>query len=255
MNELLNPVAPQILLSHDQQENFEINSLKEVNEWLMVVKDINGGSSVYDSKELTTILRENILDGKHNKNSEVTIHFKLNDGTWSQANSTLSETAKSYFKLRVLYRPVWSYAMAGLKYGVITGIILKLLDTFIMLFSVNPGAAFLFAISIGVCFIPRIGWLGVAAIGFFMARFGGGNFFLMALGAGIAGAILGCLPGMGIGGIIGYFRKNSMQLAKDAQPESISLFIMTGLLPLIAGCVLIVFYILVITPWMVSLIE
>ena len=75
----------------------------------------------------------------------------------------------------------------------------------------------------------------------------------MALGAGLAGAILGSLPGMGIGGILGYYKKDSLLLAKDAPPESKHLFIWAGLLPLVAGIVIIAFYIFVFTPWLVSL--
>jgi hypothetical protein len=145
--------------------------------------------------------------------------------------------------------------MAGLKWGALVGVGLKLLDTLIMLGSADPALAFMFLVAIGVCFIPRVGMIAVIIVVIAMAKFTRVNLFIMGLAAALIGAILGCLPGMAIGGIIGFRRKSSLSCARDATPEPEGLFVKAVLLPLIGGCGLFVFYILVFNPWLVSVLE
>jgi hypothetical protein len=140
--------------------------------------------------------------------------------------------------------------MAGLKWGIIIGIVAKLADTLFLLGSVDPGLAILFLIAIGICFIPRIGIIGIAIIAVIFMKFSKINFFLIGIAAALTGGILGSLPGMAIGGIIGYYRRNSIARAHDAGMESKGLFLKAVLLPLITGFALFGFYIFVFNPWL-----
>lgn len=239
----------------DRQVDPAIESLRKEKDWFIVIEGDDDSRHYYDKEQLTTELRTNILEGKYAKTNGVIIHYKVKDSNWQQTKSTLEEFAKNHFKLRVLYQPVWSHAMAGLKWGAIIGVFLKLADTFLMLLSVDAGIAFLFVLAVGVCFIPRIGWIGVAAISYFMFKFSRANFFFMALAAALVGAILGCLPGMAIGGIIGFSRKNSLSLANDAAPEPGGLLLKSVIVPLVSGAVLFVFYIFVFNPWLMGVLE
>lgn len=162
----------------DRQEELSVESLQKEKDWFIGIEEGGGLTHYYDKEQIVTELRTNILEGKYEKTTSVVIHSKDKDGKWQQSTSTLEEFAKNHFKLRVLYQPVWSHAMAGLKWGAIGGVFLKLADTFLMLLSVDGGMAVLFAVAVGACMIPRIGWIGIAAISYFMFKFSRANFFL-----------------------------------------------------------------------------
>jgi hypothetical protein len=110
-------------------------------------------------------------------------------------------------QVRVLYEPVWSHAMSGLKWGALIGIGLKFLDTLIWLFFVDPGLAIMLIIVAGMCAIPRIGIAMSGIVSIAISGFVKVNLLGMFLGVMIIGSILGCLPGMAIGGIVGLARK------------------------------------------------
>lgn len=252
MNEVAETKSQEII---DEQVDPVLEALREEKDWFIGVGENDDSMHYFDKEQIETDFYTNISEGKFAKTDCVIMHHKDNNGNWLQTYSTLEDFSKSNFKLRTLYQPVWSHAMAGLKWGAIVGVILKLLDTFLMLLAVDAGLAFLFAIAVGVCFIPRIGWLGITAISFFMFRFSNANFFIMALTAGITGAVLGCLPGMAIGGFIGIKRKSSLPLAQDATPESENLLLKTGIIPLVSGIAIIVFYIFVFNPWLMNTVS
>ena len=238
----------------DEQIDPTVESLRKEKDWFIGVEE-GDSRHYYGKEELTTELRTNILEGKHEKDNGVVIHLKDEDGNWQQTESALDEFAKSHFKLQVLYQPVWSHAIAGLKWGAIGGVALKLLDTLIMLGSVDPTLAFFFLVAVALCFIPRIGIMAVIVFAFITMKFTQMNMFLMGLSAGLIGATLGCLPGMAVGGIVGLSRKNSFSLAKDASPEPDGLVLKAVILPLISGVGLIAFYVLVFNPWLMGVLE
>jgi hypothetical protein len=224
---------------------------KKVN-WFAVVEKIDNERVIYDKDQINDKLYKDIIEGHYPANTPIEIHSKNKDGIWNKTNTSLTNLAKSNFKLGVLYRPVNAHAMAGLKYGALAGIILKLLDTFILLFSVDPTTAVLFLAAIGVCFIPRVGvWLMIG-IGFLFAKLSRVNLFIVAIVAALVGSMLGCLPGMFIGGIIGVIRKSSIPRVRDTVDESSVSIVLTILLPALGGCGLILFYIFIFNPWLVS---
>lgn len=239
----------------DKPKNPEIESLQKEKDWFIGIKDNGNSTYYYDKEQIVSKLRTDILAGKYKKTNSVEVYYKDNDDSWHQVDSTLEKFAKKNFKIRVLYQPIWSYAMFGLKWGVIIGVILKLLDTFLTLLAVETGLAILFALAIGAVFIPKIGGWLVIPIALAMAKFSSMNLFFVGLSSALVGAILGCLPGMAIGGFIGFTRKNSMQLANDAIPESTGTFLTAVLIPIISGISLIIFHILVFNPWLIKVLE
>lgn len=228
---------------------------KERNRFLQIEE--NNIKYKYTFKEIKSKLRANILEGKHNKTSLVAIHNKEKGGKWEQKESTLFEFAKDHFKLRSLYQPVWSHAMFGLKWGIFVGVGLKLLDSLITLAYIDITLALLFLAAIIVIFVPKIGFYGVIGLLIIMFKYTdyNVNIFMTVLVSGLVGAIIGCLPGMAIGGIIGFSRKNSLPLAMDATPEPDGLIYKAVLLPLIGGCGLLFFYIFLFSPWLISVLE
>lgn len=235
------------------KESHEMSSLKKETDLFVRINEINESIRYYRKNELNTILRKDILEGRYDKNAPIVIYSKDKDGKWDKADSNLFQFAKSYFKLRILYQPVWAHAMAGLKWGAILGIGIKLLDSTVMLGMVDPVLAFMFLGVIAVCFIPRIGFVAVIIISIAMVKFTNMNLFMMFLSAALVGAILGCLPGMTIGGIIGLVRNKSIIQANDAAPEPEGMFYKAVLLPLLGGGSLIAFYLFVFNPWLVNL--
>jgi hypothetical protein len=150
---------------------------------------------------------------------------------------------------------VWGHAMEGLKWGATIGIGLKCLDTLITFLQVDVLTAILFLAAIGVCFIPKIGAGLMIFLAIAFTWFTGVNLFLTVLVAGITGAVLGALPGMAIGGLVGLLRRNAGKAPADTQPESGIVSVTAFILPLIGGVGLLAVYIMVINPWICSLFE
>jgi hypothetical protein len=242
-------------VSRNEPVDAEIEALRKSEQWLLVIRTVGGQRRILDKQEFLAVLRTGILDGGIHGTSTVDVHSCLQQGTWQTTSSPLAQFAKGHFRLRVLFEPVWSHALAGLKWGALVGIGLKLLDTLVLLGSVDPALALLFLVTIGVCLIPRIGVAGVVAVSVATSKFTKANFFMMGLAAALVGAILGCLPGMAIGGLIGLWRNGALPRAKDAVPESPGLVLSAVVLPLLCGAALLAFYVLVFNPWLTSVMQ
>jgi hypothetical protein len=242
-------------VSSNQTEDMEIESLKKVKDWFVVAQTSSGEHRLCNREQFVSTLREGILDGSLSAGSTIDVHSKTTDGKWSKTVSPLAQFANGYFKLKVLYKPVWSHAMAGLKWGACVGVGVKLLDTLILLSYVNPALALMFLVAIGVCLIPRIGIVGVVLVSVMMMKYTKANFFMMGLSAGIIGAILGCLPGMAVGGCIGLARRKGLPLAKDANPEPEGLLLKTVIFPLLGATALWFSYLFVFNPWLMGVLE
>ena len=225
---------------------------QEDDGWSMLVTNDSGTTYHYEREQILTDLKSNISNGYHEKNNKIVIYSKNRKGKWEQTDSTLDRFVSGHFKLQALYEPVWSYAKEGVKIGAIVGVLLKLLDTFIGLLAVDVEAAIFFGIALAICIIPIKNWIKFGAFAIFYFKFKPrANFFFMILGSALAGALLGCLPGMAIGGVVGHFRKKSLPLAKDANNESVGVYFKAILIPLIAGCALILLFVFFFMPWLV----
>lgn len=238
------------------QQKPEITALQAEKDWFVEIEDAGGTKRIYSKEELTTSLRDNILQGEYLKSSDVVTHAKDKNGKWNQTKSTLLKFAQGHLPLRVLYEPVWGYAMEGLKWGIYIAIGLKALDTAYAFFSANLLLGLFFLGAIAAMFIPKIGPVASIVIIFLSVRtFPSVNIYLTVIAAMLVGAILGCLPGMAVGGIIGLSKKKSLPLARDATPEPDNLVLKVVALPILAGCVLWAFYFLVFNPWLVKLLS
>ena len=165
---------------------------------------------------------------------------------------------KKHFAVGCLYQPVWSHALAGLKWGAAIGIILKSIDSSIGFYQTDPLMAVLITMGILVCFIPRYGIMSFFLFLFMASRYPDTELLLpMILTVALAGAALGCLPGMAVGGLIGWGRRRSMPRAYDAVTESRGVIVKAVFLPFLAGCAVIAVYIFVIfqvlLPWLYNM--
>jgi hypothetical protein len=232
----------------------EVEAFKTTNDWFVVVQTSDGQRRLCNKKQFTDIFRKDILDGLLSSESTVDVHFKTKEGQWNKTFLLLAQFAKRHFKLRVLYEPVWSHAMSGLKWGALIGIGLKFLDSLISLFFVDPVLAIMLIIVAGMCAIPRIGIAMSGIVSIAISGFVKVNLLGMFLGVMIIGSILGCLPGMAIGGIVGLARKKSLPLARDAKPERY-VVLKAVVLPLLGGAVLWALYLFVFIPWLMNIIA
>jgi len=243
------PTVEEKILSPEEEQ---IENLKKTKKWFAIAQNNSGEKIVYHPETFLDEMEKNIIEGIHSANNPVDTYTKNDKGEWTKVNSSMTQFSRSHFKLGVLYRPVWSHAVLGLKWGAIIGVIIKLLDTFLLLLQVEEGIAFLFLIAIGVCFIPRIGMGLMVVISLILSRLSKVNFFFMALAGALVGAIIGCLPGMALGGIIGLVRRDNLPKAKDAEPEENHVVVKSVILPLVFGLFIIWFYIFVFNPWLVE---
>jgi len=157
----------------------------------------------------------------------------------------------------VLYQPIRSYAKAGLKWGAVIGIILNSISFSINIFPTNPIMAFLVTMGILVCFIPRYGEMSFFLVLLLSFQYPDAVYlFPTILLVALVGASLFCLPGMTVGGLIGWGRRRSIPRAFDAISESKSVLVKAVLLPFLGGCAVIIAYLYVVfqflLPWLYS---
>jgi len=236
-------------------EELQVETLKKSKIWFAIAQNNNREKIVYEKETFLQVMEKNILEGIHSAGNPIEVYSKNNKGQWNKLVTTISGFSKGHFKLGVLYQPVWSHAISGLKWGALIGIALKLFDTFLMLLTVEAGMAFLFLVAIGVCFIPRVGVGLMIVIALILSRLSKVNFFFMAIAGALVGAIVGCLPGMAVGGIIGFARKNNLPKAIDAQSEPGSILMKSVIVPAVCGIGIILFYIFVLNPWLIEILS
>lgn len=250
-----------IILLEKEASPFDL--VHDKKDWYILIDSTDGTRISYDKKEIKTRLRANILTGKHDKNSSAIIFTKRKPlflpnkdrwnliTNWNQKTTTLSEFAKKHFAVGSLYQPVWSYAMAGLKWGAVIGIILKSIDSSISLYQTDPVMAFLVTMGVLIFLIPRFGKMQFVIFYILASRYPDTELLLpMILSVALVGSALGCLPGMAVGGIIGLLRRRSMPRAYDAVSESGRVIVKAVLLPFLAGFGVVFVYIFVIFHWL-----
>lgn len=172
----------------------------------------------------------------------------------------LAEFAKEHFKLRILYEPVWSHALAGLKWGALAGICLKLADTFMLLDSVDRTlgglflAAIAFAVSLWVALRDMAAPIILTAVALFVTKF-----VDLSMGRGTRSGAhrgnFGLLAWQAVGGAIGLVRQKSLPRAKDALPEPGGLLLKMVIFPLVVGAAVWVLYLLFFNPWITSVLA
>jgi len=233
----------------------EVEAFKAENTWFVAVRTSDGQHRLCTKQQLVETFRKDIIAGVLNSASLVEVHSKTPEGNWVKAGLPLAQFAKGHFGLRVLYEPVWSHAVAGLRCGALLGIGLKFLDTLILLGSINPAIAFMFVLVAAACAIPRLGLPAMIMVSIMAAKFTSANLFVTLVTVMLVGSILGCLPGMAIGGAIGLVRRKKLPVAGDSQPEREALPLKAFGAPLLGGAGLWAIYIFVFNPWLISVLN
>lgn len=228
---------------------------KKECDWFIIVEDDANEQNVFKLDNFQAELKNGIITGKFQADQQIHGYFKNESKRWTKQDMTIKDFIKDFDDLKMLYEPIWTHALIGLKWGVYIGIALKLLDTAILFGSVDPSIAFLFILAIGISFIPNIGVFGMMIVAIGLSLITGVNLYIAAIAATLTGGILGCMPGMFIGGIIGWIRKGSLPKAHDAIVEPASILIKTIVFPMIAAFVLIYSYIIYFNPWLMSLLD
>jgi len=243
--------------THEKKEApFDISLA--TSDWYIWIDSTDGKRIAYEKTEIKKRLRANILAGMHDKNSSAIIFIKRLpmfptrkdnrplEQKWNQKVTTLAEFGEKHFAVGSLYQPIWSYAKAGLKWGVIIGIILNSISFSINLFPTNPVMAFLVTTGILLYFVPKYGKLFFFIVLFNSYQHPDAAFFLpTVLVVVLVGAGLFCLPGMTVGGLIGWGRRRFIPRAYDAVPEPNSVLGKAVLLPFFGGSVVICAYLYV----------
>jgi len=252
----LEPTNSEVSSAEKEEDPFAFLQTKK--DWYISIESTDGKRIAYDKKEIKTRLRANILAGKHDRNSSAIIFtkrlpmfptFKDNrplENKWNQKVTTLKEFGKKHFAVGALYQPIWSYAKAGLKWGAIIGIILNSISFSINIFPTNPVMAFLVTTGILLYFVPKYGKMFFFLVLFNAYQNPDAAFFLpTVLVVALVGAGLFCLPGMTIGGLIGWGRRRFIPRAHDAVPEPKSVLVKAVLLPFLGGSAVIITYLFV----------
>ena len=233
----------------------EAEALKESKDWFIEVHQQNGIVTYFDNGNFIVGLRSKLIDRVFQKDDRLIVYSKDEQGVWGETEFTIGSFSRHHFKLNLLFKPIKEHALMGLKWGAIGGAVLKLLDTVVGLYAAEPTLALLFLAAIGVCIIPRIGTVGVVILSFIIMQTSSMNFFLVGLVSGVTGALLGCLPGMFIGGAIGVIRKQSFKHTIQSFDEKGYNFFTVVLTPLLVGTGLIVLYLMVLNPMFLKMLE
>lgn len=228
--------------------DMRIEELKQATNWFLCVQPDQGEAKYFDAPAVTMELRQTILSGEYPKGTPVIVYSKNDQGQWSETKQNLISFARGNFGLRVLYEPVWAHAMKGISWGLRVGAVVQLLFGVLALNQVNPMAAFLLAVFGGALFIPKAGGPVVGIAAFWICKDGQFWIISMALTAMATGAILGCLPGMAVGGIVGIIRAGSFpQAAEGGDPSNVA--VKAVLLPMLGAIALFAFHIIIVEPW------
>jgi hypothetical protein len=180
----------------------EIGAARRDSTWFAVVPTAVGPRLLCSRMDFLDRFRRAILAGVLRSTATVEVHSKRRNGEWQVTRSPLGDFASRYFTLHVLYRPVWSHATAGFRWGAAAGIVL------ILAWPTPPGTGIVLGIARGM----------------------------------VTGSLLGCLPGMGIAGLIGLLRRRGLKRAPDAPVEGPGVALAAVALPLAAGAILLALY-------------
>lgn len=163
--------------------------------------------------------------------------------------STLEKVSSVNFKLRTLYRPVWAYTMKACGIGVLVGIVIKAIDTTVLLFSANLGLGILWLMIVGSLTVTKwIPWAPFLMIVILIIAKVKANLWITWLAVMAIGAIFGAPGGMVVGTIIGHFKKDKFPRAMDAAPEGAKPYVFGLLIPLVFLAVAFPLYLFWFTP-------
>jgi hypothetical protein len=226
-----------------------LEAFKNLCEWFVVATTSDGQRRICTKKNFQRVLLVDILAGLLRAEDELQVHSKRKDGRWVESFPSLRGFALQHRKLRVAYEPVWTHAATGARWGVVAGVSVAILNALIFYSMTDPWVAVCLGASALVAFVPRFGSR--------IAPFVFGSLGLMGkvapafgiLTAIIIFAILGGLPGMTIGGAIGWVREEKLPRAPDAPAEGGFVAVKALVLPLVGWLLAWSVFALVVYPW------
>lgn len=201
---------------------------------------------------INQLLVGDVVSGRVPSSAKAEEHVVRKSGE-SVRQGTIRELARNRFALECLYRPVRAHAIRGLGIGAVVGVALKLVDTNITLFRVDPVIVFAMLAPLGGIFIPKIGFYVMVGLILLSVQLGiGMNVYLTIIASALIGALLTAFPGMAIGGFIGAVRSMRSQRAPDAPREGLLVFLAATVLPAVLAAVVLWSYFAHFNPWISS---
>jgi hypothetical protein len=145
--------------------------------------------------------------------------------------ATVQQVAAADFKTQCLYEPISAHIQKGALIGALIGVVLKALDTTVLMFAVDPGLGLTWLVVVAALLTPKFKTQMMIAAIILSIKLGAGNLFLSALGVGLVGISFGLPGGMVIGALTGLFRRPAMTKAWDAVPEEGPRYLWKMILP------------------------
>jgi hypothetical protein len=127
-------------------------------DWYLTYRLEGSGQEIRSGKEdFATELERHIRSGTVSADTKVTVHQLDKDGKPLGVEARLFDFARANAQLRRSFGPVRAAALTGLKWGVLCGIGVRFVDLAIGFAQLDPRLAFLFLVTVGVVFIPKVG--------------------------------------------------------------------------------------------------
>lgn len=196
----------------------EVTAEPVTERFIIQIRRPLGESDVYQDWET---LREAIVQGTVRKSMLARVvkesdlqKEEVEGASWQ----TIEAMTKTNDDLDALYHPIWATAKKYMLYGVIACVILKALDTTLMLFAAAPPVGILWLLTIGSLFVKK--WWAPFAVIYISVKMGiAANLFMTAMAVGLVGAAFGVPLGLLVGTLVGYWKSRHSALARDAEDE------------------------------------
>ena len=174
-------------------------------------------------------LKQFIHCGQISKENNIRLVGEQNQ--WTKLEQFTLEVPTLY----AMYHPIWTFTVQGFQYGLVIGIILKILDLMIGIGLANEKMLIPFIFIASSIVLSK--WISIAPIivGVLLAREGYGlTPWMMMAGASVVGMVFGGAVGALIGTLIGYIKRSKQLTAADAIDESDKIRLWGILLPSIS---------------------
>lgn len=161
--------------------------------------------------------------------------------------STLEKVSATDFSLHTLYKPVWAHTMKYMAGGAVVGIVLKALDTTVLLVRVNSDLGLMWLLFLA-SFVASNWWKWAWVVALAISVKAGTNLWSAFLAVMFVGALLGAPAGMVVGTVVGHFKQNSVLAAPDSVCEGRRPYVLGLVAPLIFLLVAVPLYALWLSP-------
>ncbi len=165
--------------------------------------------------------------------------------------SSVGKLAAQIPEIQVMFTPKWSYALGGVGWGILVGIIIKALDTTITLFIIDPQAGMLWLFTVACIFASgRFGFYPIVVyfVVTIMVGMPFANFFVTAIVVALVGALFGAPAGLFVGAVVGHFKAKQIAKHVNIDDEGLRPYMLGMLLPFAFLVISLPLYIFWLTP-------